>query len=66
MIEPIFVDETLSDDEWIVVIKEELNQFQRNDVWDLVVKPLQKNFFRTKWVFINKLNEQGEVVKIQS
>jgi len=32
MIEPIFVDETLSDDEWIVVIKEELNQFQRNDV----------------------------------
>jgi len=32
-------------------------------VWDLVPKPQQKNVIRTKWVFINKLNEQGEVVR---
>ena len=32
-------------------------------MWDLVPKPQQKNIIGTKWVFINKLNEQGEVVR---
>ncbi|KAK2382366.1 putative mitochondrial protein [Trifolium repens] len=36
MIEPKNVDEALTDDGWIVAMQDELNQFQRNDVWDLV------------------------------
>jgi len=63
VIEPATVDEALSDDGWILAMQEELNQFQRNDVWDLVPKPRQKNIIRTKWVFRNKLNEQGEVIR---
>ena len=43
-------------------MQEELNQFQRNDVWDLVPKPQHKNIIEIKWVFRNKLNEQ-EVFK---
>ena len=38
VIEPTTVDEALSDDGWILAMKEELNQFQRNDVWDLKVR----------------------------
>jgi len=63
VIEPATVDEALSDDGWIVAMQEELNQFQRNGVWDLVTKPDHKNIIGTKWVFRNKLNEQGEVVR---
>jgi len=63
LIEPTTVDEARSDDGWILAMQEELNQFQRNDVWDLVPKPLQKNIIGTKWVFRNKLNEQGEVIR---
>jgi len=63
VIEPTTVDEALSDDGWILAMQEELNQFQRNDVWDLVPKPLHKNIIGTKWVFRNKLNEQGEVTR---
>jgi vacuolar-type H+-ATPase catalytic subunit A/Vma1 len=63
VIEPTIVDEALSDDGWIVAMQEELNQFQRNDIWDTVAKPYQKNIIGTKWVFRNKFNEQGEVVK---
>ncbi|KAK2374267.1 putative mitochondrial protein [Trifolium repens] len=63
MIEPKNVDEALSDDGWIVAMQDELNQFQRNDVWDLVPRPTHKNIIGTKWVFRNKLNEQGEVVR---
>ncbi|KAK2456670.1 cysteine-rich RECEPTOR kinase [Trifolium repens] len=63
MIEPKNVDEALTDDGWIVAMQDELNQFQRNDVWDLVPRPAHKNIIGTKWVFRNKLNEQGEVVR---
>jgi len=51
VIEPTIVDETLSNDGWILAMQEKLNQFQRNDVWDLVPKPQQKNIIGTKWVF---------------
>ena len=63
MIEPTTVNEALSDDGWILAMQEELIQFQRNDVWDLVPKPQQKNIIGTKWVFRNKLNEQSEVIR---
>ena len=32
-------------------------------MWDLVPKPQHKNITGIKWVFKNKLNEQGEVVR---
>jgi len=57
MIEPTKVDETLADDGWVLAMQDELNQFKRNDVWDLVPKPEHKNIIGTKWVFRNKLNE---------
>jgi len=63
VIEPATVDEELTDDGWILAMQEELNQFQRNDVWDLVPKPPPKNIIGIKWVFRNKLNEQGEVTR---
>ncbi|WJX52128.1 hypothetical protein P8452_38270 [Trifolium repens] len=47
MIEPKNVDEALSDDGWIVAMQDELNQFQRNDVWDLVPRPTHKNIIGT-------------------
>ena len=57
------VDEALSYDGWIVAMHEELNQFQRNGVWDLVAKLDQKNIIGTKWLFRTKFNELGEVVR---
>ncbi|KAK2411518.1 putative mitochondrial protein [Trifolium repens] len=63
LIEPKTTSEALSDDAWIVAMEEELNQFKRNDVWDLVPKPKHKNIIGTKWVYRNKLNEQGEVTR---
>ena len=36
MIEPTSINDALKDDGWIVAMQEELNQFQRNEVWDLI------------------------------
>ena len=35
----------------------------KNDTWKLVPRPKDKNAIGTKWVFMNKINEQGEVVR---
>jgi len=63
MIEPTKVDEALADDGWILAMQDELNQFKRNDVWDLVPKHEYKNIIGTKWVFRNKLKKYGEVIR---
>jgi len=42
---------------------EELNNFSRNQVWDLVETPNNYNIIGTKWVFRNKQNEDGIVVR---
>ena len=63
LIEPSSIDEALLDNDWILAMQEELNQFTRNDVWDLVPRPKGFNVIGTRWVFRNKLNEQGEVIR---
>ena len=63
VIEPSKIDKALLDDAWIVAMQEELNQFERNEVWSLVPKPSKKNIIGTKLVYRNKFNEQGEVVR---
>lgn len=42
---------------------EELDQIERNDTWELVPRPHDKNAIGTKWIFKNKLNENGEVIR---
>jgi hypothetical protein len=42
---------------------EELENFERNQVWTLVKPPHDVNVIGTKWVFKNKQGEDGEVVR---
>ena len=62
-IEPLCVEDALKDEFWIMAMHDELNQFKRNDVWDLVPYNSKMNVIGTKWVFRNKLNEDGVIVK---
>ena len=54
MFEPKNINEDIIDDHWIVAMQEELNQFERNNVWELVKKPKNYPIIGTKWVFRNK------------
>ena len=42
---------------------EELENFERNKVWTLVEPPSGHNIIGTKWVFKNKQNEDGLIVR---
>ena len=44
-------------------MQEELNQFERNEVWELVPRPSDHPIMGTKWVFRNKLDENGVIVR---
>jgi hypothetical protein len=45
---------------------EELDQIEKNDTWELVPREKNKNVIDTKWVFKNKLNEDGHVTMNKS
>ena len=62
-IEPKNIKEAESDPNWINAMQEELNQFKRINVWTLVERPYHNNVIGTKWVFKNKFDEQGVVVR---
>ena len=44
-------------------MEEELSQIERNDTWELVPRPKDKNVIGTKWIFRNKMNEDGQVTR---
>ena len=62
-VEPKSTNESCKDDYWKQVMKEDLDQIVKNEIWELVLKVVYKNVIGTKWVFKNKMNEQGEVVR---
>ena len=45
---------------------EELHQFVRNDVWELVPRPNYVNVIGTKWISKNKSDEHSTVIRNKS
>ncbi|GKA59306.1 retrovirus-related pol polyprotein from transposon TNT 1-94 [Tanacetum coccineum] len=62
-IEPKNIKEAIKDKSWTMAMQKELNQFVCNDVWDLFPFPEGHTIIGTKWVFRNKLDENGVVCR---
>ena len=60
------MDEALQDADWVNSIRKELHQFVRNDVWELVPRSKGVNVIGTKWIFKNKSDEYGTVIRNKS
>ncbi|GJZ45511.1 retrovirus-related pol polyprotein from transposon TNT 1-94 [Tanacetum coccineum] len=60
-IEPKNVNKALKDESLIIAMQEELNQFIKNAVWELVPHPKSTTIIGTKWVYRKKLDENGIV-----
>jgi hypothetical protein len=61
-LEPLKVEQALGDMDWVMAMQEDLNNFERNQVWKLVERP-NTNVIGTKWVFRNKQDENGVVTR---
>ena len=51
--------------QWIQAMQDELQQFKFNNVWELVKRPdpRKHNIIGTKWIYSNKQDENGLVVR---
>jgi hypothetical protein len=54
LFEPRDVGHALSDSNWVNVMHEELENFERSQVWILIDPPRDVNVIGTKWVFKTK------------
>ncbi|GJW73558.1 putative ribonuclease H-like domain-containing protein [Tanacetum coccineum] len=61
--EPKKVSQALADESWVEAMQEELLQFKLQDVWVLCDLPEGKRVIGTKWVFRNKRDERGTIIK---
>ncbi|GJU30221.1 putative ribonuclease H-like domain-containing protein [Tanacetum coccineum] len=62
-IEPTSIAKALSDSSWVEAMQEELLQFKLQHVWRHVDLPTGKRVIGTKWVFRNKKDEKGIVIR---
>ena len=56
------VEEALQDESRVETMHDELLQFQRNNVWTLVLTPEGEHTIGTKWILRNKTDEMGNVI----
>nr|GEW06742.1 retrovirus-related Pol polyprotein from transposon TNT 1-94 [Tanacetum cinerariifolium] len=62
-VEPKSYKEALAESCWIKAIQEELNEFERLEVWELVPCPDRVMIITLKWIYKVKLDELGGVLK---
>ncbi|GJR28156.1 putative ribonuclease H-like domain-containing protein [Tanacetum coccineum] len=62
-VEPKKVIQALQDPSWIEAMQEELLQFKLQQVWTLMDLPHGKRAIGTKWVYKNKKDERGIVIR---
>nr|GEY40158.1 retrovirus-related Pol polyprotein from transposon TNT 1-94 [Tanacetum cinerariifolium] len=60
--EPKNIKEAMADSAWIEAMQEELHQFDRLQVWELIDKPFGKSVIRLKWLWKNKKDKYQTVI----
>nr|GEV69513.1 hypothetical protein [Tanacetum cinerariifolium] len=62
-VEPKTYKEALTQSCWIEAMQEELNEFERLQVWELVPRPDKVMVITLKWIYKVKLDELGGILK---
>jgi hypothetical protein len=63
MVEPKKFNEADEYDHCVKAMNDELDQIEKNNTWEMVPRPEGKIAICSKWVFKNKLNGQGKIVR---
>nr|GEZ72104.1 hypothetical protein [Tanacetum cinerariifolium] len=62
-VEPKMYKEALTQSCWIEAMQEELHEFERLEVWELVPRPDKVMVITLKWIYKVKLDELGGILK---
>ncbi|GKA25285.1 retrovirus-related pol polyprotein from transposon TNT 1-94 [Tanacetum coccineum] len=62
-VEPKNFKQVMTEPSWIDAIQEEIHEFQRLEVWELVPRPDKVLLIKLKWIYKVKTDEFGRVLK---
>ncbi|GJS68254.1 integrase, catalytic region, zinc finger, CCHC-type containing protein [Tanacetum coccineum] len=63
LVEPKNFKQAMTEPSWIDAMQEEIHEFKRLEVWELVPCPDNVFLIKLKWIYKVKTNESGEVLK---
>jgi len=64
--EPQTFQEVTKDERWIEVMNEDIRMIEKNNTWQLVDKPQDKEVIRLKWIYRIKYNEDDSIQKYKA
>ncbi|GJR42153.1 retrovirus-related pol polyprotein from transposon TNT 1-94 [Tanacetum coccineum] len=64
--QPKNIKEEMLDHGWIESMQDDLHQFKRLNVWELVPRPTDRNIIGVKWICKNKTNAENTVIRKKS
>ncbi|KAA0032243.1 integrase [Cucumis melo var. makuwa] len=59
-------DEAIQDEKWKIAIDQEIDAIRRNETWELMEIPTNKQALGVKWVYITKLKSDANVEKYKA
>ncbi|XP_052620940.1 uncharacterized protein LOC128126844 [Lactuca sativa] len=62
-VEPETINTSLDHSDWLQMMQDELNEFDRNKVWRLIPTPKDASVVGLKWVFRNKMDKEGNMIR---
>ncbi|XP_019052469.1 PREDICTED: uncharacterized protein LOC109114377 [Nelumbo nucifera] len=66
IIEPESFQEAFKEEKWRKAMNEEIKMIEKNETWELVNRPQDKDTIGVKWVYKTKLNSDGSTQKLKA
>ncbi|KAM1649760.1 hypothetical protein ACFXTN_002548 [Malus domestica] len=64
--DPITYEEAVKSDKWKKAMNSEIEEIEKNNMWELTKMPPEGKVIGVKWIYKTKLNEKVEVDKYKA
>ncbi|KAL0556644.1 hypothetical protein IC582_005158 [Cucumis melo] len=65
-VDPVSFDEAIQDEKWKIAMDQEIDAIRRNETWELMELPTNKQALGVNWVYRTKLKSDGNVEKYKA
>ncbi|RVW33419.1 Retrovirus-related Pol polyprotein from transposon TNT 1-94 [Vitis vinifera] len=66
IVEPQSFEEAIKDEDWRKAMEKEIDVIEKNETWQLVEKPKDKEIIGVKWIFRVKYHSDGRVQRLKA
>ena len=64
--EPYYFQEAMKDPTWVDSMVEEYDSIVKNNVWEIVPRPIDKSMVGSRWIYKVKQDADGSVEKYKA